>query len=72
MSLHRFSSDQKIASSWNKCVLGHPIERATSYCLLPVTFCLRASKNVFEVGSVKFANSLLPPFIVKKVRTGSK
>ena len=30
------------------------------------------TKNVFKVGSVKFANSLSPPSIVKKVRTGSK
>ena len=29
-------------------------------------------KNVFKVGSVKFANSLSTPSIVKKVRTGSK
>ena len=29
-------------------------------------------KNVLKVGSVKFANSLSPPTIVKKVRTGSK
>ena len=29
-------------------------------------------QTVFEVGSVKFANSLSPPSIVKKVRTGSK
>ena len=29
-------------------------------------------KNAFKVGSVKFANSLSPPFIAKKVRTGSK
>ena len=28
--------------------------------------------NVFKVGSVKFAYSLSPPSIVKKVRTGSK
>ena len=53
-------------------VLVHPIARATSYCLLSDTFCLRASKNVFKVGSVKFANSLSLPSIVKKVRTGSK
>ena len=46
--------------------------RATSYCLLPDTYWLRASKNVFKVGSVKFANSLSPPSMVKKVRTGSK
>ena len=31
-----------------------------------------ASKNAVKVGSVKFANSLSPPSIVKKVRTGSK
>ena len=55
-----------------KCVLGHPIARATSYCLLPDTFWLQASKNAFKVGSVKFANSLSPPSIVKKVRTESK
>ena len=29
-------------------------------------------KNAFNVGSVKFANSLSPPSIVKKVCTGSK
>ena len=55
-----------------KSVLGHPIARATSYCLLPDTFWLRASKNVFKVDSVKFANSLSLPSIVKKVRTESK
>ena len=39
-SLRHFSvADQKIASSWpKKIVLGHPIPRATSYCLLPDTF----------------------------------
>ena len=45
--LRRFLADQKIASSWKKCVLGHPIGRARSYCLLPNTFSPRASKNVF-------------------------
>ena len=38
VSLHNFLADQKIASSWKKCDLGHPIARATSYCLLPDTF----------------------------------
>ena len=57
---------------WKKCVLGHPIAQATSYCLLPDSFWLQASKYAFKVGSVKFANSLSPPSIVKKVRTGSK
>ena len=55
-----------------KSVLGHPIARATSYCLFPDTFWLPASKNFFKVGSVKFENSLSPPSIVKKVRSGSK
>ena len=72
VSLRRFLADQKIASSYKKYVLGHPIARATSYCLLPDTLLLRASKNAFKVGSVKFANSLSLPSIVKKVRTGSK
>jgi len=67
-----FFNYQKIAISWRKCVLGHPIARATCYCLLPDIISLRASKNVFQVGSVKFANSLSPPSIAKKVRTGSK
>ena len=47
VSLCLFLADQKIASSWQKYILGHPIARATSYCLLPDTFWLRASKNVF-------------------------
>ena len=67
-----FLADQKITGSWKKCVLGHPIARATSYCLLPDTLWLRISKTAFKVGSVKFLNSLSPPSIVKKVRTGSK
>ena len=70
--LRLFGADQKIASSWKKCVLGHPVARATSYCLLPDALRLRTSKNVIKTGSVKFANSLSPPSIVKKVRTGSK
>ena len=72
VSLHRFLADQKIASSWKICVLGHPIARATGYCLLPDTFWLQASKNVFKVGSVKFANSLSLPSIVKKLHTRNK
>ena len=38
VSLRRFLTDQKIASSYKKCVLGHPIARATSYWLLTDTF----------------------------------
>ena len=48
------------------------VARAASYCLLPDTFRLRASKNAFKVVRTKFANSLSPPSVVKKVRTGSK
>ena len=40
------------------CVLGHPIAWATHCYLLPDTFWLQASKNVFKVGSVKFTNSM--------------
>ena len=49
-----------------------PIARATSYCLLPDTFWIQAFKNALKVGTVNFANSLTPPFILKKVPTGSK
>ena len=72
VSLHCFLADQKIVSSWKKCFWGHPIAQATSYCWLPDTFWLRASRNAFEVGSVKFTNSLSLPSIVKKVHTGTK
>ena len=60
--------------SWfcrKKCILGHPIARA-SYCLMPDTFYLQASKNALKVFAFKFANSLSLPSIVKKVRIGSK
>ena len=68
-----FGADQKIASLLKKkSVLGHPKARATSYCLFPDKLWLRASKNAFNIGSVKFANSLSLPSIVKKVRTVSK
>ena len=77
VSLHCSLADQNIQSLWGKkCIWGHPIARATSYCLLPDTFCLRASKNVFKVGNVKSQIHChrLPLWIsiVKKVRTRSK
>ena len=72
VSLRRFLADQKITILWKKCILVHPIARATSYCLLPDTCQLRDSRNAFKVGSVKFTNLLSPPSIVKKVCTGSK
>ena len=56
--LHHFLADQKIVSSGKKCLLGHTIARATSYCLLPDTFWLWASKNAFKVDSIEFVNSV--------------
>ena len=39
VSSRRFLAGKKIASSWGeKSVWGHPIARATSYCLLPDAF----------------------------------
>ena len=67
-----FWLSRKLRFRGKKGVLGHLIARTTSYCLLADIFWLRASKNAFKVGSVKFANSLSPPSIVKKVRIGSK
>ena len=72
MSSHHFWADQKIVSSWKKCIFWHPISWATIYCLLPGTFWLWAFKNALKVGTVNFANSLSLPSIVKKVHTGSK
>ena len=67
---------RRLRVCWKKCVLGHPIAQAASYCLLPDKLWLQASKNAFKVGSVKFANALsvsLPSSsIVKKVCTGNK
>ena len=40
--------------------------------ILTMSTTLRASKNAFKIGSVKFANSLSLPSIVKRVRTRSK
>ena len=51
---------------------GASYSTSNKFCLLPDTVWLRASKNAFKVGSVKFANSLSPPSIVKKVCTRSK
>ena len=72
VSSRRFLADQKIASSWKKMRLG--ASYSTSNKLLPVTRHVLTTglQNVLKVGSVKFANSLSAPSIVKKVRTGSK
>ena len=55
-----------------KMRFGASYSTSNELLLMPDTFWLRASKNVFKVGSVKFANSLSPPTSVKKVRTGRK
>ena len=78
VSLRRFLADQKIASPWGKKeekkeaflgILQHE-QQVIAYCRTQYDY--GASKNAFKVGSVKFANSLSPPSIAKKVRTGSK
>ena len=38
VSLRHFLADQEIVSLRKKCVLGHPVARATSYCSLLDTF----------------------------------
>ena len=70
VSLHCVLANQKIAILWKKCVLGHE-EQVIACCLTHYDYG-PPKKNAFKVGSVKFANSLSPPSIVKKVRTGSK
>ena len=50
-----------------KMRFGASYSMSNSYCLLPDTFWLQAPQNAFKFGSVKLANSLSPPSIVKKV-----
>ena len=45
----------RVCGNW-KCVLGQPVARAASYCLLPDTIWLWAAQNALKVGGVKFAN----------------
>ena len=73
VSLPRFGADQNIASSWKKM----RVEAFYSTCNKLLLVARHSDygpqkKKIFIVGSVKFANSLPPPSIVKKVRTGSK
>ena len=72
VSLCRFLADQKITSSWKKCVLGASYSTSNKLLLVARHILTTGSKNAFKVGSVKFENSLSPPSIVKKVRIGSK
>ena len=68
MSLQHFSVD-KIASVRGKnAFLGHPIAQA----LVAGHSLIMRFKNAFKVGIVNLCDSLLLPFIVKEVRTGSE
>ena len=60
-----------IASSWEKMRFGASYS-TSNRLLLVARHILITVKNVFKVGSVKFANSLSSPSNVKKVRTESK
>ena len=65
VSLRHFRADQKIMSSWKKMCFGASYSMSNKL-LLVARYTLWAFKNVFKVGSVKFANSLSPPSSVKK------
>ena len=69
--LRRFLADQKIASSSKKMRFGASYS-TSNRLLLVARHILITDKNVFKLGSVKFANSLSPPSILKKVLTGRK
>ena len=70
-SLHQFLADRRSRVHGKNAFWGI-LQREQQVIACCHTFWLRASKNAFKSGSVKFANSPSPPSIVKKVRTGSK
>ena len=72
MSLRRFWADQKIASSWGKMRFGASCSTSNKLLLVARHILTMGLQNAFKVGSVKFANSLSPPSIVKKVCIGSQ
>ena len=72
VSLRRFLADQKIANLWGKMRFGASYGMSNKLLLVARHILTTDLQNVFKVGSVKFANSLSPPSIAKKVRTGSK
>ena len=72
VSLRRFLADQKIASSWKKIRFGASYSMSNKSLLVARHILTTSLKNFFKFDSVKFANSVSPPSIVKKVRTGSK
>ena len=72
VSLRRFFAWPEDREFIEKMRFGASYSTSNKLLVVPDTLWLWASKNAFKVGSVKFANSLSPPSIVKKVRTGSK
>ena len=71
VSLRRFLADRKIASSWGEKKKGFGASYSTNNELLLVARHILTA-GLQKVGSIKYANSVSPPSIVKKVRTGSK
>ena len=69
VSLRRFGADQRSRVRRKNAFWGILQHEQQVYCLFPGTLWLSTSKNAFKAGSVKFANSVSPPSIVKKVRT---
>ena len=67
-----FGTDQKIAISWKKMCLGASYSTSSKLLLVARHIVITGLKNAIKCGSVKFAKSLSPSSIVKKVRTGSK
>ena len=65
-------ADQKIASSWKKNRFGASCSMHDKLLLVARHILTTGLQNAFTVGSIKFANSLSLPSIVKKVRPGSK
>ena len=72
VSLNRFLADQKIASSFRKMRFRASYSTSNKLLLVARHMLTTGLQKFFKVGSGKFAKSLSPPSIVKKVRTGSK
>ena len=72
VSLRRFLDDQKIAISWKKMRFGTSCSMSNKLLLVARHILTTGLQKCLKVGSVKFANSLSPPSIVKTIRTGSK
>ena len=67
-----FLAGYKIAISWGEKAFWASCSTSNKLLLVARHTLTTGLKNFFKAGSVKFASSLSPPSIVKKVRTGSK